>query len=726
MTLARRAAAQLISAVLVSTFCGYGAIAQATPSETGTTTPAPSPAPSVSPSATPETIEPAPAAAPSEPLDPSPGIPAPSAETPATSPDAPAATGTAAPATTPPADTATPPASTAAPASPAAPSPAATDPAAAAPPAAPSEAAAPPAPPPADPIVIAVREKLNDKSFGAKASGTDRDAAAAFYAARSEGPLWVKSGGGFTAAAEAAIGEIRKADDWGLETAAFVLPPAPADATPAALAEAEATLTLAVLQYAREARGGRLTPLSISPAMDMTPTLKDPKLVLDEVIKAPSADAYLRDLHPKHEQFVRLRDALIKLREPAAPAEPVDEALAVKIPPGKVIKPGAQHADVSLLRRRLKVTAEAGNETIYDEPLQEAVMAFQRANGVKANGFIGKSTRQALNGDEASSKPDPGRDIQRIVNNMERWRWLPTDMGKFYVWNNVPEFKTRAIKDGKQVYEERIVVGLPQWTTPVFSAQMRTIVFHPEWGVPDGIKQKELAPQLRRSSGGGMGIFEDLFGGGGGSSSSAVLRRHDLKVSHNGRPVNPDSVDWNNVDIRRFQFTQPSGPKNVLGIVKFLFPNKHDVYMHDTTAKHLFKQNMRAYSHGCIRVNDPVRFAELLLAEDKNWSADEVDGRFRMGGLNEVKIDKPFWVHNTYFTAVVDDSGKLNTFADVYGYEPRIAAALSGKQYRFETPPQIAEVDPDAPPATTQRRKKQRVTQQTDPLTEAITGLFAN
>ena len=720
MTMPRRAAtARLLMAVALSGLCGYGipaAVAQATPSDTQN--PAPTP-PSAEPSAGAATPSSPPAA---QPLDPKPGVPAPAAETPAATP--PAATTT--PAATPPANPA-PPATpeAAAPAAPASPTPAATDPAASTPPApaAPQAQVAPP--PPADPIVAAVREKFNDKSFGGKVSGADRTAAADFYQARLEGPLWVKPGGGFTSPADAAIAEIRKADDWGLTASAFTLPQAAPDASPQALADAEATMTLAVLQYAREARGGRINPSALSPGMDMSPPVKDPKVVLDEIIKASSADAYLRDQHPKHEQFVRLREALLKFKEPAVAPPPVeDESLSVKLPPGKVIKPGMQHPDVSLLRRRLKVTAEAGNENTYDEPLQEAVMAFQRANGVKANGFVGKSTRSALNGDEPESKPDHGRDVQRIVNNMERWRWMPENLGSIYVWNNVPEFKTRTIKDGKQIYEERIVVGLPQWATPMFSAQMKTIVFHPEWGVPDGIKQKELQPQLRRASGGGGDFFESFFGGGGGGSSR-VLQRHDLKVSYNGRQVDPDSVDWNSVDIRRFQFTQPSGPKNVLGIVKFLFPNKHDVYMHDTTAKDLFKQNMRAYSHGCMRVANPVKFAELLLAEDKGWSADEVDARFT-GGANEVKIDKPIWVHTTYFTAVVDDSGKLNTLADVYGYESRVAAALSGKQYRFESPPEIAEVDPDAPPAgTSQKRKKQRVTQ-TDPLTEAITGLFAN
>lgn len=709
MTMARRAtAAQLLSAVLLSVVGGYGvpaAIAQATPTDTQSASPpAPNSEPAAGATASPST----------QPLDPEPGVPAPAAETPATAPPAnPEAAIPAAP--TAPSQAATPPDT------PASSTPAATDPAAAA-----AQAQAPP--PPADPVIAAVREKFNDKASG-KSSAADRQAAAAFYLARADGPLWVKPGGGFTPAADSAIGEIRKANDWGLEASAYKLPQASSDTTPQALADAEAAITLAVLQYARDARGGRIDPEALSPALDLTRPLKDPKAVIEEISKAGSADVYLRDLQPKHEQFVRLRQVLLKMRgstEPA-PVAAVDEAEQVKLPQGNVIKPGMKSPDVSLLRRRLKVMAEAGNEDVFDQPLQDAVIAFQKANGIKANGFVGKSTRAALNGDAApaAAKPDKDRDVQRIINNMERWRWMPEKLGDLYVWNNIPEYTTRTMKDGKEIYREKIVVGMPQWTTPAFSARMRSIVFHPEWGVPDGIKLKELQPQLRRA--GGNSFFEDLFSGGGGSGGSAVLRRHDLRVSYNGRQIDPDSVDWGSVDIRRYQFTQPSGPKNVLGIVKFLFPNKHDVYMHDTTQKELFARDMRAYSHGCMRVANPMRFAELLLKEDKGWSPTEVEARFN-SGASEVQINKEVWVHNTYFTASVDDSGKLHTFADLYGFEPRIASALSGKQYRFETPPEVAEADPEdpTPGSGPPQRKGKKRGPQPDSLAEAISGLFAN
>jgi murein L,D-transpeptidase YcbB/YkuD len=225
-----------------------------------------------------------------------------------------------------------------------------------------------------------------------------------------------------------------------------------------------------------------------------------------------------------------------------------------------------------------------------------------------------------------------------------------------------------VVQDGKVVLSEKIVVGKLGSPTPVFSADMQFIIFHPSWGVPKGIKQYELGPQLRKAGGGWF------FGG---YSASAVLKAHGLRVSHGGRPIDPDSVNWANVDIGNFDFTQPPGPTNVLGIVKFRFPNKHDVYMHDTPERHLFGGATRAFSHGCMRVQNPIRLAEVLLAADKGWGADKVQQYVRTGG--EIKLDKPIPVHITYFTAVVDDAGKVTYRHDLYGLDSKLASALEGQ-----------------------------------------------
>ncbi len=161
---------------------------------------------------------------------------------------------------------------------------------------------------------------------------------------------------------------------------------------------------------------------------------------------------------------------------------------------------------------------------------------------------------------------------------MERWRWMPENLGRVNVQNNIPEFMTRVYKGDEVIFKERIVVGLPAWATPVFSADMEFVGFNPSWGMPDGIKMRELQPRLKAI--GGSDFFSQLFGGGGGGG--AAIRAYGLNVYRGGRQIDPDSVDWSKEDVRNYSFVQPPGGKNPLGIVKFRFPNKHDVYMHDT------------------------------------------------------------------------------------------------------------------------------------------------
>jgi murein L,D-transpeptidase YcbB/YkuD len=205
---------------------------------------------------------------------------------------------------------------------------------------------------------------------------------------------------------------------------------------------------------------------------------------------------------------------------------------------------------------------------------------------------------------------------------------------------------------------------------------MRYIVFHPEWGVPDSIKVKEILPYLRPSSGDLFGIF--------GGADTRVLQRHNLKVSYNGRPIDASQVNWSEVDVKRFTFIQPAGAGNVLGVVKFRFPNRHDIYMHDTPQRELFEKETRAFSHGCIRVQTPGRLAELLLAEDKGWSADHVRGLLAEGYNNEVTLEREIPVHVSYFTAVAGENGKISYFGDIYGQDSRLMAALGGRPLPLE------------------------------------------
>ena len=597
---------------------------------------------------------------------------------------------------------------------------------------------------PREPVLEAAVRKLNDKSFASKTNADDRAALASFYQDRSA-TLWVTDSA-LNSRGSAVIAEIKKADDWGLQASAFEFPDVSTGASPEALGEAEARLSIAVLKYARHARGGRIDPLSISNIWDMKPPLKDPKAVLNEIADNATPDTYLTSLHPKHTGFENLRQALLTARGPQEP-EKIDEALKIKLPTEGTLKPGAVHADISLLRKRLKLSANAAsNETLFEARLEAAVKAFQEENGIKANGILNSKTRSALNREGEPKKVDPSRGTDRIAINMERWRWLPEDLGAMHVMNNIPEFIGRVRKGNDTIWEEKIIVGLPTWPTPILTSSMQYVIFNPEWGVPDGIKVKELLPRLKRASGDGGGFFDQLFGGGSSSGGARVLAAYGLKPSINGRPVDANSVDWNRVDIRNFSFVQPSGGQNPLGTVKFRFPNRHDVYMHDTTQRGLFAQSSRALSHGCIRVENPRKLAEVLLGEDKGWSSQKVGSMFSGGGgSNEVTLSKEVPVYLTYFTASADAGGKVKTFGDVYGHDSRVMQALAGRAVKYDAPDhsndddEVADVSGDYVPASAPNTKKygskkssqqvaRRPQKQTvgDILSNALSGLLSN
>jgi murein L,D-transpeptidase YcbB/YkuD len=533
----------------------------------------------------------------------------------------------------------------------------------------------------------------------------DRAALAAFYEARNEPLLWVGKDG-LTRRAHDAMAEIAKADDWGLAARAFELPQlAQGETAPAALAGAEIKLGLAVLKYARHARGGRIDPAQLSRHLDQKPTLREPKTVLEAMAATETPGDYLRNLHPRHLQFQLLRKALLKAR--GGPTKTEASEAHVKLPlDGPLLRPGMEHPDVALLRRRLKVLGEAGRENLFDAPLEAAVIAFQRESRLGADGLVGRGTRAALNGEARPALA--GTDVQRLIANMERWRWMPEHLGDLYLWDNIPEFTARVMKGGKLVHSAKIVVGKPDTPTAVFSAPMKYIVFHPEWGVPDSIKIKELAPYL--NTGGGGGFF--FFGG----SDTSILTRQRLRVVYNGREVDASSVNWGSVDIRRFTFIQSAGPHNVLGVVKFRFPNKHDIYMHDTPQKELFERPVRAYSHGCMRLQNPGRLAELILAEDKGWSVERVRGLLAEGYNNEITLQRQIPVHVTYFTAVAGEDGQVAYFGDLYGHDNRVLAALGGRPL----PPDIGPGDEQFREA----RRPQRYKQQT--ASDFFSGLFGN
>ena len=484
----------------------------------------------------------------------------------------------------------------------------------------PDAAAAPPSAAgekPADPIILAIRAKLADPATRKGVASDDLAALQSFYAERTDPPLWI-TGMGFSARAQAVIAEIERADDWGLPADAFELPP-PADlpANVEAQASDEVKLDLAILKYARFARGGRLSPLRVSILLDQKPDLRKPKTVLDEIGQSTAPNAYLRSLHPRHEQFEHLRQALLKAR----------------------------------------------------------------AKGKKGI---------------------DGPEVQRIIINMERWRWMPADLGTYHVEDNIPEFMGRVVKSGKTVYATKVVVGLPKYATPIFSADMRSIVFNPDWTVPETIILEDLEPALK-----GSGSGPDL----------SILQAHELNVSFQGKPVDPAKVDWERANVMQYTFTQPPGPDNVLGKLKFNFPNRHAIYMHDTIQPEVFDETVRMASHGCIRVFQPARLATFLLAEDKGWSDQQVKDMLVKGNNSVISLSHKIPVHVTYFTVTADEKGKTQSFTDVYGLDAKMASALFGKAAKID------EIDADAVPVTGRSRAAWNGH---GGLTDAINGLFGN
>jgi murein L,D-transpeptidase YcbB/YkuD len=513
-----------------------------------------------------------------------------------------------------------------------------------------------------DPISIQIRSRISGASPRGDVNLGDWNALVSFYSELHGTPVWVSTSG-LTARGKQAIAELRRADDWGLVARAFDLPQIKASgASPQVLAEAEIKIGLSVLKYARQARGGRMNPSQLSRDLDQSPNVRDPKRILREIANSDGADAYLRSLHPKHPQFKLLQLALLRARGRQGEREGIVSA-------GRAIKSPRSSDRQYEGREDREGDDGTGSQTDDTSPDLDT---FPEEGAPRSTG-----PRYVESID----------DIRRILINMERWRWMPDDLGEFYVWDNIPEFITRVVKKGKVVYDDKIIVGKQSTPTPIFSAPMQFIVFHPEWAVPDSIKVNEILPHLR---------YEPGFFGIGAGMDTSILRQQNLRVVFNGSPVDPARVDWAHVDIRQFQFLQAPGERNVLGTLKFRFPNRHDVYMHDTPERTLFARSMRALSHGCMRVQNPRRLAEILLGEDKGWSTSEIGNLLATGYNTEIELTRKFPVHVTYFTAIAGEDGRVQFFGDVYGHDNLIASALDGKPLRSSV---AFDAEPERPAA---------------------------
>lgn len=502
-----------------------------------------------------------------------------------------------------------------------------------------------------DPVTAALRDRMTRRAKAADPRvEKDRQAIAEAYASRGYTPLW-SAGGQLTPAARALIDRLNHADADGLDPRAYPTPaPDLGLATPAkpdSLVDADLQLSQSVVTYARQAMIGRLDPQAINANIGYS--LQAPDAVQSLLAVAAAADpaAALASYNPPHAGFQRLRAELARLRATGP---------AVRLPTlaaGKIIRPGTPDDRVPVLRARLGLPPNADKPLLLDEATIAAVKAFQQSRGLSADGNVGPGTITALN----AAAADP---TAEIIANLERWRWLPRDLGRFNVQVNIPEFSLSVYRDGVVTHTTRVVVGQTDKQTPVFSDEIEHIIVNPSWNVPESIAVKEMLPAIQANPG-------------------AFFARNNYVVTAtvNGRDqvIDPSRVDWRSTSMRNIHFRQPPGNSNALGNIKFMFPNQYAVYLHDTPSKSLFGQDYRALSHGCVRVMDPFAFAQALLAEDPQWDAAKIK-KMVGGGERQLDLAKHIPVHLMYFTTWVDENGALQSRNDVYGISAAVQKAL--------------------------------------------------
>jgi murein L,D-transpeptidase YcbB/YkuD len=471
-------------------------------------------------------------------------------------------------------------------------------------------------------------EKAIAALVSARAStGAEVAAIQRFYAARGNRPLFL-DGAGWGPRADAVRRTLAEAHREGLEPAHYrsvgafhggERPHGPG------LAAAEAGLALAVVRYARDASIGRINPRQVHELI--TPELRAPApdAVLTAIAEATDAEAALAAYNPPHEGYRALRERLAEAR-----AERVAFASASRLPPGPPIRVGMRDPRVPLIRARLGLGFD--NSPVYDRALSVQVASLQRQAGLPVNGILTAETLDLLDGTR------PSRDEAEIIANMERWRWLPRDLGAEHLLVNVPELTVRIVRNGRTVHSARTIVGKDETQTPVFSDVMDHIVMNPSWFVPPGILKRE--PKYL-------------------DPAWAAARGYEIRTSRNGVTT-----------VR----VPPSGT-NALGNVKFMFPNIHAVYLHDTPNRSLFGAANRTLSNGCVRVENPMQLAALLF-ESEGWT----EQRFRAligRGERTMRLPRPMPVHLTYFTLTTDEAGNLVRHPDLYGHSARMRAMMA-------------------------------------------------
>lgn len=477
---------------------------------------------------------------------------------------------------------------------------------------------------------------------------------ARFYQERQMAPLWLDADGP-NARARALAGVLRDADQDGLDPEdydASIITGLLAASTPDQRAELELHLSLSLLEITSDLASGRLEPHHVNPELFIYPQEVDSAKVIRDAAGAQDIAAFVAGFEPAQPEYRRLKAALADYRALAA-AGGWPTVVA-----GPTLKPDMTDPRVAQLRDRLHVSAPSGADPArFDPALAEAVKQFQALHGLEQDGFVGQNTLAALN------VPAPER-IRQILLNLERRRWMADDPGQRYVFVNLADFEVKVVEEPHTVFDTRVVVGAPYHRTPVFSGEMTYIELNPYWNVPPSIARNELLPKIKADPG--------------------YLAANDFTLlsdwSDSAKVLDPHSIDWRAVTPERFTYKLRQGPGagNALGHIKFMFPNQFNIYLHDTPARGLFARDVRDFSHGCIRVQDPEALAAYVLDRQPGWSQDAINAAIATGQRQIVTLDQKLPVHIAYLTAWVDKDGSVSFRPDVYGRDAILAAALLG------------------------------------------------